>query len=213
MNESTRQAKTAELKKALDPVIRDLRSAGCDMHSLDELRRSGKGYESAVPILLRWLPRLSNPDAKEGVVRALSVPWAKPTAGPALLAEFEKAPAEADALRWAIGNALEVVATPDLLDRIIRIVKRKENGTARQMLVLSLAKIRDPKSISVLIELLDDEDVVGHAAMALRKLKAPEALNHLERFVDHPQAWIRNEAKKAIAAIMKQNPPKMGLES
>jgi hypothetical protein len=205
--DAARQAKIAEVKQALTPVIDDLRSAGYKLYSLDELRRSGKRYESAIPILLQWLPRLSSPDAKEGIVRALSVPWAKPAAGPVLVAEFYEAPPEAEALRWAIGNALEVVVTPSLLDRIIDIVSRKEGGTARQMAVLSLAKIKNPKSVAVLIQLLNDDQVAGHAIMALRKLKAPEALDHLERFVDHPQTWVRNEAKKAIAAIMKHIPP------
>jgi HEAT repeat protein len=209
--DSARQAKIAELRQSLAPLIDDLRRAGYKIDSLDELRRSGKRYESAIPILLQWMRHLSSPDAKEGIVRALSVPWAKPTAGPVLVEEFKETPREAEALRWAIGNALEVVVTPSLLDGIADIVSRKENGTARQMAVLSLAKIRHPRSIAVLIDLLNDDQVAGHAIMALRKLKALEALDHLERFVDHPQAWIRNEAKKAIAAIMKYNPPKVGL--
>jgi hypothetical protein len=209
--DAARQAKIAAVKQALTPVIEDLRGVGYKIYSLDELRRSGKRYESAIPILLQWLPRLSCPDAKEGIVRALSVPWAKPTAGPVLIEEFHEAPPEAEALRWAIGNALEVVVTPSLLEGIVSIVSRKEGGTARQMAVLSLAKIKDPKSVEVLIRLLNDDQVAGHAIMALRKLKATEALDHLERFVDHPQAWVRNEAKKAIAAIMKYHPPKIGL--
>ena len=210
--DSARQAKIAELRQSLAPLIDDLRRAGYKIHSLDELRRSGKRYESAIPILLQWLRRLSSPDAKEGIVRALSVPWAKPTAGPVLVEEFKETPREAEALRWAIGNALEVVVTPSLLDGIADIVSRKGNGTARQMAVLSLGKIRHPRSIALLIDLLNVDQVACHAIMALRKLKALEALDHLERFVDHPQAWIRNEAKKAIAATMKYNPPKVGLE-
>jgi HEAT repeat protein len=51
---------------------------------------------------------------------------------------------------------------------------------------------------------LDDEDVAGHAVDALGRLRAPEALSHLDRFLQHPKAWIRKEAKKAINRIEKE---------
>ena len=207
-----REKKIKEHKEALAPVIEDLHKVGYDAQTLDNLRRSGTKYDAAIPVLLYWLPLVSLPDAKESIVRTLSVPWAKPDAGPKLIAEFEKTPkdenvASWDALRWAIGNALEVLAEPSLLQKLIEIVTNKQNGKAREMFVLALAKIRDPRSVEVLIQLLDDEQVAGHAIMALRKLKAPRALDHLERFVDHPKAWVRNEAQKAIAIIMKAPTP------
>jgi HEAT repeats len=207
--EEARQCRIGAQREALVAVIDELRNAGYQISSLDELRRSGQRYVSAVPVLLNWLPRVGSPDAKESIVRTLSVPWAKPEAGSILLNEFEKAPKEAESLRWSIGNALEVLAVPSLLERVVEIVGRKENGKAREMFVLALARIRNPRSVEVLIKLLDDEEVAGHAVVALRKLKAPEALDHLERFTNHQQRWIRNEAKKAIANIMKAHPPKL----
>ena len=96
-----------------------------------------------------------------------------------------------------------MLAEPSLLGKIVEIVLNRENGKAREMFVLGLGKIRNPRSTEVLIGLLNDKQVAGHAVMALRKLKAPEALDHVERFAGHPQSWVRNEAKKAIAEIMK----------
>src|SRR5207245_11507271 len=98
---------------------------------------------------------------------------------------------------------LEVMAEPALLGKLIEIVTNRENGKAREMFVLALARIQDPRTVEVLIKLLSDEQVAGHAVMALRKLKAPQALTHLAKFADHPQAWIRNEAKKAITILIK----------
>jgi hypothetical protein len=169
----------AKTRQELAPVIKDLQQAGYKFNSLDDLRDSGLKYQSAIPILLFWLPQVPSPDSKESIVRALSVPWAKPAAGPVLLGEFEKAPKHAELLRWAIGNALEVVAEPSLASKIIELVKDKDNGSARDMAVLALGKIRQPKVIEALIELLDDEEVAGHAIMALRKLKAVESLDYL----------------------------------
>lgn len=210
--EQEREKRIKEHGEALKQVVHDLRNIGYDIHSVDGLRHSGEKYDAAIPVLLYWLPRVPLPHAKESIVRALSVPWAKSMAGPILIEEFEKAPKDANlfqwhALRWTIGNALEVIAEPSLLNKLIEIVTNKENGKAREMFVLALAKIRDPRSIQTLIKLLDDEQVAGHAVVALRKLKATQALEHLARFTDHPQAWVRKEAKKAIAVIMKASSP------
>lgn len=207
--EERRQRNIREIRESLAPVVADLQAAGYNVENLDQLRRSGVRYESAVPILLVWLPQVNSSLGKGSIVRALSVPWARPAAGPVLISEFENTPKEAESLRWSIGSALEVLAEPSLLPRIIEIVTNQENGKSREMFVLALGKIRNPRSTEVLIKLLDDEQVAGHAVMALRKLKAPEALDHLERFTRNPQSWIRNEAKKAIAGIMKAHPPKL----
>ena len=199
-------------KEALAPVICEVRSAGHDIESLDELRRSGTKYTSVIPILLYWLPRISLADAKESIVRTVSVPWAKSIASQTLIEEYENTANEEHSLRWAIGNAIDVLAEPSLLEDLIRITTDAGNGKSREMFVLAFGKIRDPRSVKTLIQLLEDEQVAGHAIVALRKLGAPEALDHFARFANHPQTWIRNEAKKGIAKIMKTHLPDLGLE-
>ncbi|MBN2394562.1 MAG: HEAT repeat domain-containing protein, partial [Anaerolineae bacterium] len=69
----------------------------------------------------------------------------------------------------------------------------------------ALGNMKDARAIGVLIELLDDEEVAGHALMALCKLAPPEARSAIERFTDHPRTWIRNEAKRALAKIDKKS--------
>lgn len=172
--EARRQRLIVETKQATAPVLEELRGVGYGIDSLDDLRHSGIRYEAAIPILVRWLPRVNSTDAKEGIVRALSVPWAKGIAGPILIDEFMRTSSDdsaaAHALRWSIGNALEVIADKALLDSLVKIAANKKYGTSRQMAVLALGKVRDPKSVDLLIRLLDDEDVVGHAVKALGKL-------------------------------------------
>jgi HEAT repeat protein len=90
-----------------------------------------------------------------------------------------------------------------VLDDIIELVENKAYGIARQMLAISLGNMKSPKAVSVLIELLNDPDVDGHAIMALGKLKSKEARSEIERFITHPNTWIRKEAKKALAKIDK----------
>jgi HEAT repeat protein len=69
------------------------------------------------------------------------------------------------------------------------------------MVVLGLGRSKKPEVGGVLIELLDDPIVSGHAIKALRKLKVPEARPGLERMLDDDRAWVRKEAQRALAAL------------
>lgn len=194
-----------EIQEALRPVMAELRQIGFAQADLHDLRRSGVRYEKAIPILLRWLPRLGHSDAKEDLVRTLSVPWAKGEATVALLDEYRKAPRTEEGLRWAIGNALEVLIDRPVVDDVIRIVSDPANGRSRQMFVLALGKCgRDrTKVVPVLRELLQDDDVAGHAISALGRLKAVEAKHDVLALTGHRNEWIRRSAKRIAAGLDK----------
>jgi hypothetical protein len=53
------------------------------------------------------------------------------------------------------------------------------------------------------MEMLDDEQVAGHAGAPLGKLKVVRAKGRLEQFQNHPKTWIRKAAKTALASIRK----------
>jgi HEAT repeat protein len=63
--------------------------------------------------------------------------------------------------------------------------------------------MKNRRAEDVLIDLLDDDEVAGHAIIALRKLKSKKAYPAIKRFLTHPKAWVRNEAKKALAKVDK----------
>jgi len=44
----------------------------------------------------------------------------------------------------------------------------------------------------------------------LGKLKAEKARPYIERFLDHPKAWVRREAKKALAKLDKAQARRSG---
>jgi hypothetical protein len=206
MNERERDRlnRVAENRRASAPVVADLVKAGFPVESVSALFNDRLDYRSAMPILLEWLPKLSNQDVKEEVVRALSVKWAKPDAAPLLVREFRRAEDSSEAgIRWAIGNALEVVADDVVFDDLVGIAQDRGCGMARQMIVVALGNMKNPRAVDVLLGLLDDEEVLGHAIMALGKLKAREARTAIERYLDHPKSWVRKEAKKATAKIDK----------
>ena len=196
----------ARYRRAAAPVLAELHEAGYPVDSIGELREAGARYPGAIPILLHWLPRISDSAVKEDIVRTLSVPWARPTAAPVLIEEFRNLPKTEDptgtALHWAIGNALEVVAARNVLDELIEIALDRRHGVARQMVVLALARPRDARVVPTLVSLLDDADVAGHAAMALGRLRAEVARGPLEALAaSTPQAWVRTEAERALAKI------------
>lgn len=56
------------------------------------------------------------------------------------------------------------------------------------MLMLALAQTKNSKAVDVLRDLLDDDEVAGHAVMALGKLGAREAAPAIERLVEAPEA-------------------------
>jgi hypothetical protein len=188
-----------------EAILAELAEAGYRMRSLAELRHSGARYRGAVPVLLRWLPQVTDRKLKGEIVRALSVPWARPVATGPMIEEFRRADASVDptgtGLRWTIGNALEVLADDSSFDELAELVRDRRYGKARQMVVLGLGRSKRPEAATVLIGLLDDPEVDGHAVKALGKLRPPAARAALESKSDDKRAWVRREAKKALARL------------
>ena len=170
-----------------------------------EANRDKKVYTRAVPILINWLPRVQNRYVKDDIVRTLTVPWAKPVAALPLIAEYKEIDNDSldGFIKWAIGNALSVVADDSVYADIVNLAQDKRHGKAREMVVVALGNMRTPDAVEVLTNLLNDDEVAGHAIIALGKLKAKEAKENIEPFLNHPKAWIRKEAKRAIAKIDK----------
>lgn len=189
-------------RQAAEPVLRDLAASGFKVQSLDQLRQAGIEFQAAIPILVRWLPKISNEQVKESLVRTLSVPWAKPEAVQPLIAEFQRTDVpQSDELRWAIANGLAVTADDAVLDQLVALVTDRKYGRAREMLALALGNCRDPRAVEVLIALLAEEQLAGHAVMALGKLRSGIARSRIQDLLRHPKAWVRTEARKALAAI------------
>ena len=118
-----------------------------------------------------------------------------------LVDEFRSAPQSQNSYKWAVANGLAVVASDDAFEAIAELVQDRRHGTSRQMLAVALGNMRNPHAPGVLMELLKDEEVNGHAIIGLGKLRATAARIYIEPFLKHGKSWIRNEAKKAIARI------------
>lgn len=179
-----------------------LASAGYLYPSMAALRTSGVRYGDAIPILLSSLEHTMDRKLKTEIVRALSVPWAGPDAATALIDEFRIADDETGlGLRWTIGNALEIVWDDQYFDELVNLARDVQFGRAREMVVLGFRKSSRPEAVNILIELLRDADVSGHAVKALRKLRAPAAKQGLRTMLNDERAWVRKEARAALDSL------------
>ena len=71
------------------------------------------------------------------------------------------------------------------------------------MFVVALGNMKDPKVVPYLVNLLDDEDLTGHAIMGLSKLKAVSTIDDIRKAENHPRAWVRKEALKTVRKFEK----------
>lgn len=208
-----RQDRVKETLKAEDDAVcKSLREIGIRAYSVYDLLKRRANCVEATPVLIQWLPLAQSPRIKEGIVRALSHRQAGKEAAEALIVAFEE---EADkktcdeGLKWAIGNAISEAADATMTEDLTRLLVDKKYGSARQMLAIALGRnarkdrATRERALEVLLSLLDDPIVQGHAVIGLRHLNDEGARAALEGFVDHEKAWIRKEAKHALAKLDK----------
>ena len=189
----------------MNDLLTDLASAGFEVGSVSELRTSGVRYRKAVPVLVTWLRRAGSTAEKDEIVRALSVPWAREEALAPLIEEFRAIPLSAgpqeELLRWAVGNGIDVLWDDARFDELVELARDKRFGKAREMVVLGLGRSKRPEAVDVLIDLLEDPVVSGHAVKALGKLRVARARRGLERMTHDSRAWVREEAQRALAKL------------
>jgi len=126
-----------------------------------------------------------------------------------LVAEFERS-LEDPILGWATGNALATLSEPSDADDLIRLLRDRRFGKSREMLCEALKRTGDARAPGVLLELIEDNDVAGHAVAVLRSLQRTaktsvlaQAREKLEALADRPtaSAFARKQARRALAEV------------
>jgi hypothetical protein len=165
-------------------------------------------FEAAAPVLVDWLPRVKTALVKERIVRSLTgEKTATPLALEPLVAEFRRA--DDHGLKWAIGNALATLADDSIADELVELARDRRHGGSREMLMDALARTKDERALDALVDLVDDDDVAGHAISALRRLGPKSSLTCLERArpaLEHQAAdgetlLARRQASAALARL------------
>jgi HEAT repeat protein len=190
-----------------DRVLLELRKVGLNVASIFDLVNTKEKYPEAIPILVQLAKKdYADPRVLDGVIRALTVKEAKGAANETLLKVYARLASEHELVRWSIGNAFSVIITPKDVDQVLQIVQDKSSGMSRQMFVIALGGFRNsPKIESVLIQLLDDEEVVLHAIKALTKLRSQRARPHLENLSNSPRSVIRQAVKHYLKVAAKRS--------
>jgi hypothetical protein len=168
-------------------------------------------YAAAAPILVKWLPRVPDPVEKEVIARSLAGEKSAPAeAGRLLVAEFRRAPLSDESRKWAYANTLATLAEAEVADDLIELIRDPRHGRARQMLCDALKRTKDPRAPDTLIELIDDDDVAGHAISVLRSYGPKSSLPHLrcarsklEAVLERPTATelAKRQARKALERL------------
>lgn len=183
-----------------EKLLQDVRENGVEISSINDLMKIDKNYKDLVPIILKYLTQISDESDKQFLVRCIGVKGFNEVTKP-LINEFLKS--SNVHYKWAIGNTIYNIMDKGALDTLLKIVREKEHGIARQMIVLAIGKMGSQKAIPILLELLNDEDVTGHVITALSNFKDTTLIPHIEPFLNHKIKWISSEAQKAIKKIGK----------
>lgn len=231
-----RRAIWDELDRQDAIVVQALKEqAHLDVDSVAVLVNTRESYPEAIPVLLRFLCSEGFDLIKESIVRALTVKEARGIAARPLIEEFKRidvppkqprfegerdrygllirelTPEERRLsslwhLKWAIGNALSVVADESVTDEIVDLLSDKAHGGTRSALVEALLRLKPTNREELLLNLLQDEDdsVAISAAGVCGRLRIQEARELIQRrFTTHHDSWYRQKAKSALSKLDK----------
>ena len=171
--EAVRDELEQRLRREERPLIADLARAGVKVESVWDLVNTAKPYPEAIATLTAHLNRDYSDRIQEGIARALTVKEARrPDVGAALIAGF-RASRDVTTLgaKWALANALCVVAGEDALETVAALALDRAHGESRRPLVALLGNFDDPRARSALAHLVNDPEVSDEAHAALGQEK------------------------------------------
>ena len=88
-----------------------------------------------------------------------------------------------------------------VFERVQALCLEPRFGKGRESFTMLLGRYGGASQIPVLVRLLGDPQVCGHAVYGLRLLGASEAADKVRPFLNSPKAWIRQEAGKYFEKI------------
>ena len=194
-----RQAETtARIQAAEATLMKALASKGYRASSLGELVRGHTPLShDLADALVESLGQVSEPGLQEGVLRALGAARARFNVGP-LIELFEQT--DSTTLRWAIANTLAETRPAERGDWLIRALKDRRYGKAREMLALAAARANPPEIVNpILVRLLDE--LPGHVALALAETGGLGELDALRRAYANATGWEREQIGRSVNTI------------
>lgn len=125
------------------PLIDDIKKFGRHVDTVWDLVNANEPYPELIDVLTTHLVRNYQPKVLEGIARALTTSDAKVTQAPkVVLTELQRRARDADETRWALANALTVIATPDMLHALERLLDDTRFADCHVALRLAVKRLR-----------------------------------------------------------------------
>lgn len=162
--EAERQVGVQELRRAEQPVVADLRSAGVQVDSVWDLVNTAEPYPAALPVLIEHLERGGYPDrVMESLGRALAVKpavafWDRLKA----LYQAPRSPGEQE----GTAVALAASATKAQLDDLVGFLSMEGRGQSRIYFIRPILAVGGARGREI-VEALRGDPVFGKEATAL----------------------------------------------
>jgi hypothetical protein len=156
----------------------------------------------AAPILLDWLPRVSNESVRETMVRHLHIKTADGRVAGALIDEFRR-PGSAD-YKWAVADSLAFSCDKRQFDTLTELAGDKSHGYGRAPLVGMLWRVKTEAADRTLLDSISDPDVAFTAMSALRRRLGSAAVReHIAPLLNHDDDRVRTAATQQLRRISK----------
>ncbi len=157
----------------------------------------------AMPILLAWLPRVTNEKLRETMVRHLAIKTRDGLVADALLQEFRR-PGSATH-KWVVADTLAFTCDSRHFAAITGLAADNSHGIGRQPLIRMLWRVKTPAADEILLNSLADPDTALAAMSALRRrLGNADARPHIAPLLGHPDQHVRGAARQQLRRIDKQ---------
>jgi hypothetical protein len=149
-------------------LVEDLRAVGRRVRSVWDLVEEATPYPEAIPVLLSHLKRPYSDAIRDGIARALAVPYAF-IAWSTLRSEYEAAPS--GRVKMGLAAALAAASTDEVISELLRLINDPRNNDSNILLLQGLKKSRSLEAAGALGELATNPLFAEEISSWARKLR------------------------------------------
>ncbi len=167
-------ARVEDLRRALEPLLEDLRAVGCEVRTGLDLSRSARpvrdNYLKAIPVLLRYLAQGElRWDVREIAAHALAIPQTREIAWGEIQRLYRDEKNES--VKNAIAATIDFIADDKVLDEMMTLCREKTNGWSRVLLLGALERSKNPRAQEALAELNADPQLQTEIGLIYKRLE------------------------------------------
>jgi len=187
---------------AASALLEQAAAHGVNVATVAELRRYGARCAPFVDALVGAVRDTTSPQLLEDLAAVLAAPWARDAAFQPLAERYRSAPNSPPSLKAALAQALGVLADERSTAALMEFAAARKHGNSRAELVSALGRLNGDGVLELLVDLLRDPGVGGHALSALRVYveRTRDSIDPLlvKPFHSDGRAWVRRDAKELL---------------